>query len=207
MLRIRILCVPVIGLLICVDAHAQAHDTASASSNLVRSLGSDLAADRQSAFSRLSRQQSSLVDGLLRIVDVEVRTPLIGNEQQCLAVRLLTEMQCQSAVAVLVRRIDNGPGIVAEQPLPLGAYPYALAIVEITDNADLPILRHLEATPPTAVSDSVIELYSATMLSIANRTGASSLPVVEEYLRRTHNRTNIERLARQLRASRMAEVR
>jgi hypothetical protein len=137
----------------------------------------DVAANE--AISAFRRIHELLVPELLKIADSEPPKEFTWNDRRMPAVRLLAELHAPEAIPILVRRIDAGHVAAIEQPLPLGRYPYAMALVTYKQAAVPEILSFLRRTGDEPLSDRSIELYAHALKSCAGRQWAHEENVAE----------------------------
>jgi hypothetical protein len=108
------------------------------------------------------------VISLLKIVDSEHDGRVKADERRAAAAsEVLAYLRRPEAIRIFVRRIDQVSRLVAEEPGPLGPYPYALALISYGDAAIPEILTLLKHDGIERISDKAIELYAHVLISCA----------------------------------------
>lgn len=139
----------------------------------------------QEAFDAIRAFQAiheEFVSSLLKVVDVDSQGRLSPNDRRIPAVGLLAHLRVPKAIPILVRRIETGPQTVAEEGLPIGLYPYALALISYEEAAIPEILTHLITQCEEDVTEIAIDLYAHSLVGcIGEHRGgrAQAITVVE----------------------------
>lgn len=151
--------------------------------SLVAQLGDEDPRKRTRAAGSLRLQLRSLEQELIAIIDVEATTGYALADRRQLAAEVLADIGTHDALPVLVRHIENGPTVVAEEPPPMGSFPNALAVTRFGQTGVRAVLSYVRHTSSEKVSEKAMELYASIILNAyfdAPDRFASALRVAEE---------------------------
>lgn len=107
------------------------------------------------------------VSSALRIIDVDSKGAVLPGDRRLAAAELLAHLRKREALPILVRRIETGPQTVSTQLLPLGKYPYAVALASFREAAIAPIFGFLKRDHIEEITDTAIDLYAHLLIDCA----------------------------------------